>query len=211
MNLLFKVACVCSVLALLGACSTPEIKDNVAPEFVAENLHPVRNTGFENAYVLPGADLPGFASVTFLPMTSADVEIPQTTVSGTTRRDWQMTPEKEQKLATAWSEATGRAFADYPVEGSGALRISAELVRVASRRTASSAGAGAGAGYQSTGDVVEISVEFRISDDDSGQLLAVVRDRRNVASLQWGRAAGVDLVNLFNSWASLLHTRVSGR
>ena len=211
MNLLFKGACVCSVLALLVACSTPAVKDSVAPEFAAENLHPVSNTGFEHAYVLPGAELPGYASVNFLPMVSADVEIPQTTVSGTTRRDWQMTPEKEQKLATAWSDATGRAFADYPVEGSGTLRIGAELVRVASRRTASSAGAGVGGGFQSTGDVVEISVEFRIFDDDTGELLAVVRDRRNIASLQWGRAAGVDLVNLFSSWASLLHTRVSGR
>ncbi|MEE4282777.1 MAG: hypothetical protein V2I41_12595, partial [Pseudomonadales bacterium] len=95
----------CALLFLLGACSTPEIIETVAPEFAAENLHPVRNTGFENAYVLPGAELPAYASVSFLPLASADVDIPQTTVSGTLRRDWTMTAEKEQKLAAVWSEA----------------------------------------------------------------------------------------------------------
>mgnify|MGYP001823689101 CR=1 FL=1 len=53
--------------------------------------------------------------------------------------------------------------------------------------------------------------EFRLYDAQSGELLAVIRDRRTIGSLQWTRAAGVDIVNLFNSWAALLHTRVSGR
>lgn len=198
-------------LLLIGACSAPEVKDTVATEFAAEGLHPVAKTGFEEAYVLPGANLPAYAAVNFDPLQSADVQVTQTTVSGTTRSDWMMTPEKEEQLAAAWRDATGRAFAGYPREGDGELLVEAALTRVAPRRTASSAGTGVGAGYQSTGDVVEISVEIRMVNAASGELLAVVRDRRNVASLQWGRAAGVDLVNLFNSWASLLHTRVSGR
>lgn len=211
MKQLFKCALITVTALLLGACSSPEIRETVAEEFSAQNLHPVSNTGFEEAFVLPGANLPGYASVAFSALQSAEVDIPQTTVSGTTRRDWQMTPQKEAQLADIWRQATSRAFAAYPQDGEGALEVSAALTRVASRRTASGAGAGAGAGYQTTGDVVEVSAEFRIHDASTGQLLAVVRDRRSIASLQWGRAAGVDLTNLFNSWASLLHTRVSGR
>ena len=52
---------------------------------------------------------------------------------------------------------------------------------------------------------------FVVLANANDQLLAVIRDRRSIASLQWNRAAGADTVNLFNSWAALLHTRVSGR
>ncbi len=208
---LFLRFALASILLVACACSSPKMKESVATEFALENLHPVSKTGFEEAFALPDANLPGYASVAFSRLESADVDVPQTTISGTLRRDWQMTPEKEEKLAAVWRDASSRAFADYPRDGAGALQITAALTRVAPRRTSSSAGSGAGAGYQSTGDVVEISAEFRIHNAANGELLAVVRDRRNIASLQWGRAAGVDLVNLFNSWASLLHTRVSGR
>jgi hypothetical protein len=60
-------------------------------------------------------------------------------------------------------------------------------------------------------DTVDVSVEFRLYDQGSGELLAVIRDRRTIALAQWSRAAGIDMINLFNSWAALLHTRVSGK
>ncbi len=60
-------------------------------------------------------------------------------------------------------------------------------------------------------DSVDVAAEFRLYDDASGQLLAVIRDRRTLPGLSWTRMAGSDLANQFSRWAGLLHTRISGR
>lgn len=201
------------LLALfVGGCTTPSLEERVAPEFADEGLAPVRNSGFAEAFALPGADLPGYGKVQFTPMSLADLDVTQTTMSGTTRAQWQVTPAREVGLQDAWSAATARAFRDYPraEEGLGTLRIDAALTRVAPGRTATTATTAAGGMVQGTSDVVEVSAEFRLVDAASGQLLAVIRDRRAISSLQWTRTAGIDSVNLFNSWAALLHTRVTG-
>lgn len=202
-----------TVLAAISACSTPSIDEQPAAEFAAEGLHPVSGTGFEAAYVLPGANLPGYGVIRFEPFSSDAVEITQTTVTGTNRRDWQMTPEREDNLAQAWVKATGHAFRNYPrEEGSDqTLRVEAELTRVSPGRSTNTSSVAVGSSSSVNREVVNVSVEFRLFDEESGQLLAVVRDRQTIGSLQWTRSAGVDMANLFNSWAALLHTRVSGR
>jgi hypothetical protein len=201
------------LLALFVAgCATPTLDEGTAPEFAGEGLAAVRNSGFAEAYALPGANLPGYGTIDFSPMSLADLEVTQTTMSGTTRGQWLVTPEREAGLQQTWSEATARAFRDYPraEPGQGTLRVDAALTRVAPGRTASTATSASGAAVHGTSDIVEVSAEFRLVDAASGQLLAVIRDRRAISSLQWTRAAGIDSVNLFNSWAALLHTRVSG-
>ena len=200
-----------SLILLLAACTSPSLEEGVASEFSEEGLAAVRNSGFEEAFVPPGAQLPGYAEVTFPPMDFSRLQVTQTTVSGTTRGQWQMTPEREQGLRQSWEAATSRAFGDYPRGEGGELRIESSLVQVAPGRGTSSATSAAGTPMHGTSDVVNLSVEFRIFNNANDQLLAVIRDRRSIASLQWNRAAGADTVNLFNSWAALLHTRVSGR
>ncbi|MEH6588010.1 MAG: hypothetical protein V7720_15735 [Halioglobus sp.] len=210
---LVSVVATALALSILGACSTPAIDEQPAAEFAAEGLHPVSGTGFEAAYVLPEANLPSFSAVTFEAFRSADAEVTQTTVTGTNRRDWQMTAERQENLASAWSNATAHAFRDYPREESEIKRllVKAELTRVSPGRSGSTSSAAVGSASSAMRDVVNVSAEFRLFDESSGQLLAVVRDRQTIGSLQWTRAAGVDTANLFNSWAALLHTRVSGR
>lgn len=201
------------LLALfMAGCASPTLEEGAAPEFTGEGLSPVRNSGFAEAYALPGANLPAYGIMDFSPMSVAGLEVTQTTMSGTTRGQWAVTPEREAGLQQTWADATARAFRDYPRAdpGQGTLRIDAALTRVAPGRTASTATSASGAMVQGTSDIVEISAEFRLLDAASGQLLAVIRDRRAISSLQWTRAAGIDSVNLFNSWAALLHTRVSG-
>jgi hypothetical protein len=63
----------------------------------------------------------------------------------------------------------------------------------------------------SSQDVVEISMEFRLYNQASGDLLAVIRDSRTMVSVAMSRTAPVGVETMFNSWAALLHTRVSGR
>lgn len=213
MNKLCKIISMVPMVLWLSACSTPSLEEQPAQEFTAEGLHQVSGTGFETAYVLPGANLPGYGDIRFDRFSSADVEVTQTTVTGTNRRDWQMTPERQDNLAQAWANATAHAFRDYPREqGSDQrLRVQAELTRVSPGRSATTSSVAVGSSMSANREVVNVSAEFRLIDTNSGQLLAVVRDRQTIGSLQWTRAGGVDMANLFNSWAALLHTRVSGR
>ena len=202
-----------TLMSALTACGGPSLKEEPSVEFSNEGLHPVRSSGFEEAYARPDANLTSYKVVNIPALRTADVKITSTVVSGTTRRDWQMTPEREANLQQSWADAMNRAFADYEPGTSGdrVLRITAELTRVIPGRSSGTATTAGGQVVMGSGDTVDIAVEFRLYDQADDDLLAVIRDRRTIASLQWSRAAGVDMVNLFNAWARLLHTRVSGR
>jgi hypothetical protein len=203
------------LLAMLTACSQPPtMQQQPSTEFAAEGLHPVKSSGFETAYVRPNANLASYRAINVDKMDVTNVHIPNTTAPGTMRRDWQITPERETNLQNAWARATDRTFASYARASTGdeVLRITAALTRLTPGRSSSAVGvAGSGAASGTSQDTVDVSAEFRLYDQASGDLLAVIRDRRTIAMLQWSRAAGMDMVNLFNSWAALLHTRVSGR
>ncbi|RLQ22843.1 DUF3313 family protein [Seongchinamella sediminis] len=200
-------------LSLLVACSTPRVEQQPATEFASAGLHRASDTGFESAFILPQANLPAYGEVLFEPFNAGDVEVSTTTQTGTTRRDWQMTAEREDKLVAAWRNATRHAFADYPRTGEAGKRlaVAAALTRLSPGRATNTSAASPGSSVSSNRDVVHVSIEIRLFDGESGQLLAVVRDRQSVGAAQWSRAAGTDMTNLFNSWAALLHTRVSGR
>ena len=213
MSLFRPLLPLCAALFLAGGCASPSVEQEAAPEFEAEGLHRVTSSGFESAYIRPGAGLSEYGAVHVDDLSTSSLEVTQTTVSGTNRRDWQVTPERQQRLVEAWAAATARVFADYPrqAEGKGTLRIQTSLTRVAPGRASSVNTTVGGAPIHGSSDVVDVSVEFRLLDANDGELLAVIRDRRTIGSLQWTRASGVDIVNLFNSWAALLHTRLSGR
>ena len=84
------------LLALfMAGCASPTLEEGAAPEFAGEGLSPVRNSGFAEAYALPGANLPAYGIMDFSPMSVAGLEVTQTTMSGTTRGQWAVTPERE--------------------------------------------------------------------------------------------------------------------
>ncbi len=207
----------CAVLGLLVAlagCSTPEVAEQAAPEFAADGLHVVRGTGFEQAYVLPDAGLAQYRVLDIEPMDAAGVEFSNTNIPGTTRRNWTMTAQRADALQRSWESSMNRAFSDYDLSGTGdsVLRISARLTQVAgSRSVEGSSTLPTGRNNATTMDSVAVSAEFRMHDADSGQLLAVVRDRRTVPLTAWTRGSGANLSQLFSSWSNLLHTRVAGR
>jgi len=209
-NLLFSFA----LLASLSACSqVPVVEDTPSTEFSTEGLHPVSASGFTAAYALPGADLPAYRTVHIETLELGNIETGTTTVNATLRRDWQMTPEREAALQQTWAQSMDNAFRGYErsTSGDSTLRITAEITRVAPGRPSANT---VGGGFQAMGssqDVVEIFMEFRCYNQDSGQLLAVIRDSRTMISQSMSRTAPVAVQTMFNSWAALLHTRVSGR
>lgn len=200
-------------IALLNGCAEPALKDQVSSEFATQELYPVKNSGFAEAFVRRDANLASYHSVHISPLGVSDIDIPNTMVAGTLRRDWQMTAERQIALQEAWSNAMNQAFASYlrATDGSRVLRIDSGLTRIApGRPTATTIGADL-LPMGSSQDVVEIWVEFRLYDASEERLLAVIRDNRTLTSMQMSRTAPATVKLLFGSWAALLHTRVSGK
>ncbi len=200
------------IAVLVTACA-PGIEQEASSEFSAEELYPVRGSGFAQAFVRRDAGLASYREVIVEPLGVADIDIPRTAVAGTLRRDWQMTPEKEAGLTAEWGRAMNRAFSGYPrvASGQGVVRIAARLTRIAPGRPTATTIGGELQPPGSTQDAVEISAEFRLYDDANGRLLAVIRDTRSIISVSMSRTAPVTVVKLFGSWAATLHTRISGK
>jgi hypothetical protein len=203
------------IFLLIGtACAqAPAVQEQISSEFSAEGLHPVNSSGFAAAYVRPDAKLPSYRTVNIETLELDNIDVSRTAVAGTLRRNWQMTPDREAALREVWSRAMDRAFSGYQRASSGdnTLRISASMTRVAPGRPTATT---VGRDLQPRGssqDVVEISMEFRLYNQASGDLLAVIRDSRTMVSVAMSRTAPVGVETMFNSWAALLHTRVSGR
>jgi hypothetical protein len=203
-----------ALLATMTACAGPPVvQEQPSSEFSAEGLHPVSSSGFAAAYVRPDAKLSSYRIVNIETLELDNIDVSRIAVAGTLRRNWQMTPEREAALQQVWARAMDRSFSGYQRASSGdnTLRISASMIRVApGRPTATTVGRDLQP-MGSSQDVVEISMEFRLYNQASGELLAVIRDSRTMVSVAMSRTAPVGVETMFNSWAALLHTRVSGR
>lgn len=200
------------VLFTLGACTTPTLQDQPTSEFAPARLYPVQSSGFGQAFVSRNAGLSSYRVLDIQALDFTDVKLNQRVVPGTRRSDWQLTPEREAALQRAWQEAMDRAFNSYGRAGSGdkVLRITARLVSVLPGRPTSTT---IGRQLQppgSTQDAMEIAVEFRLYELAGGELLAVIRDSRTITTIALSRTGPASVDRLFGSWASLLHTRVSG-
>ena len=201
------------LLGLLTACATePTVTEQPSGEFAEEGLYEVSGSGFATAYARRDVRLADYRKVNIELLQAADADMSRTPVGGTLRRDWQMTPEREAALQGLWSESMERSFSAYgrADSGEGVLRIAAAMTRVAPGRPTATT---VGGGFQAQGssqDVVEIFMEFRLYDQASWDLLAVIRDSRTMVSMAMSRTAPAGVRTMFNSWAALLHTRVSG-
>ena len=198
---------------VLAACAAPQMEDKVSGEFAAEGLYPVKHSGFAEAFARRNAGLANYRQVDIEALGVADIDIPNTVVAGTLKRDWEMTPQRQASLQQAWAEAMGQAFSSYAkaASGDGVLRIAAKLIRIAPGMATAATVGGALQPAGSSRDAIEISAEFRLYNAGDGSLLAVIRDSRTVTSVAMSRTSPIAMKLLFESWAALLHTRVSGK
>jgi hypothetical protein len=90
------------------------------------------------------------------------------------------------------------------------MRLESELTDITPGRSSGSATTAGGQRVAGSADSVDISAEFRLYDQASGDLIAVIRDRQTLPSMMWTRTGGSDMSNQFSRWAGLLHTRISG-
>lgn len=203
--------CLVSCL-LLAACAAPSFEETPASEFGDAQLYPVKSTGFKEVYARRDAGLADYRQIRPQDLDVADVSFSGPLLSGTTAGQWSITERRGETLQGAWRSAIDLAFKDYQQveEGENVLRIEPRLVAV-QRRNASVTGTSP-TGLQTTRrDSISVFIEIRLYDLASGQLLSVVRDNRDRHTDEWTLGSGQHMVNLFNSWTSLLQARISGR
>lgn len=209
-----RLSLILALFAIITACApAPTVTSEPAAEFSDQGLYKVSASGFSSAYARPDARLSEYHAVHIEKMKLDDIDVPNTVVGGTLRRDWQMTEERMNALQSVWDRAMQRTFSSYQLLGAGepALRISAEITRVAPGRPSATTIGGGAQPVGSSQDVIEVFVEFRLLDQPSGELQAVIRDSRTMLSIAMSRTGPAAMQTMFNSWAALLHTRISGR
>jgi hypothetical protein len=219
MQLLTRFTAMLAGLLLLSACSSgPTLDERQSSEF--PGLNKVTGTGFKEVWSRPGADLPGYPTLDISPMQSANVKVIQPDSSSRIRhKEWQMTPERQQALAKAWDEAMHQAAERHGLTIGGTdrrvLRVDATLTEVAPAANFDDIQGSPGRTTVYTENSGRAAVEIRLHDEASGELLSVIRDRRDIgASMMWTRAnsitASADARRLLDSWADTLTRRISG-
>lgn len=209
----YTTICLVVLLGLATACSTPVMEKKASGEFAAEGLYPVKYSGFAEAYARPGASLASYRKVDIQALDVSNIAIPDTLIAGTLKRDWEITPQRQAALQQSWETAMEKAFSRYgqAVSGAGVLRIEAKLTQIApGRATATTLGMGLQPAGSSR-DALEVQAEFRLLDGGDGSLLAVIRDSRTISSVAMSRTTPITMRLLLESWAALLHTRISGK
>jgi hypothetical protein len=206
-----------SLALLLNACAgTPELSEKPSEEF--PGLYAVSNSGFNEAWARPDSELASYDIIEVSGLRSAGAEVVQPGGSSRLSGDWELTPERQQALAAAWREAMTSAAQRGGLDSSGrgekVLRVDARLTRIAPRADFSQSQQSAGRTTVFTEDSGEASIEIRLRDRGSDELLVVIRDRRRVGPRMWSQAntitATADLRSLFNSWSNQLVTRIRG-
>ncbi len=199
--------------ALLAGCTQPAFQQQPAAEFAGEDLYPVRDTGFREAYARRDADLAQYRAVVIEPLQLEHTQLISAGGSGVAGVNWQITPKRAEVLGREWKNAMDGAFADYGRGDTGqqALRITSTLTQVVQRGRVSGGLGNAGSLPIVSSETADVFMEWRLYGQPGGELLGVVRDDRSIPAPQWSLADGANMANLFRPWAALLHTRVAGR
>jgi hypothetical protein len=201
---------------IVSACTgTPTLEEKPSSEFAG--LNKVSSSGFKEAWARPGAGLANYKVVDITPLISANAEIRQPNTSSIKRKDWQLTPSRQEALARDWSTALTNAADKRGLDSSGAgekvLRIDAQLTHIAPSANLQQEQKSPGRSTVYTEDSGDASIEIRLYDQASNELLVVIRDKRRVGPQVWGRAstvsASADVRNLFNSWSNQLLSRIT--
>lgn len=203
-----------AILMTVTACqNTPHIQTGEDAEVLNGNLTRVDHSAARLAYIDPDADLGKYTAIMLTPLGVENVEVvqPSTSFRQSGGSDWQLTDADKQRLQTDFAQAMqqqlategGYTLVDAP--GDNVLIIRAILTRIApnapkddnrSRPVGRSKIVTEGAGS------LDVMVTFM--DSETGEVLALAKDRRSGSSL-WGINNSVtnaaEVRRAFNAWA----------
>jgi hypothetical protein len=217
MNKLHRALGFLAVTIISTACTgTPTLEDEPSAEFAG--LNKVSSSGFREAWARPNAGLAQYKIIQISNLSSANAEIQQPSSSKRIRKDWELTPERQQALARGWSDAMIAAADKHGIniggDGEKVLRVDAEITRIAPSADLEQAQASTGITRVYTEDSGEASIEIRLYDQGSNTLLVVIRDRRRIGAQMWANAstqlAAANMRNLLNTWANQVLLRITG-
>ncbi|WOJ95611.1 DUF3313 family protein [Congregibacter brevis] len=209
-------------LALLVGCAEqPSIQTGEDAEVIMGGLAKVDNSRADLAYIDPNADYARYTKVFIVPLDVDNVEIIQPDTSGSMvnryNREWELTDSDKAKLQSSFQESMAKALTDggaFEIAeqgGDDVIKLEAMITQIApsapkddqmSRTTARSTVITEGGG--------SMSLAIMLADGDSGEPLAIIKDRRtSTNSTMWGINNSVtnmaEVRRNFNSWAKQIH------
>lgn len=204
-----------ALAAMLAGCAQPTIQTGEGADTVG-NLNKVDNARVAMAYVDPDADYTRYSRIYISPLDMDNVEIIQPDRSSGMvnryNREWELTDVDKQRFQAAFRDVMERELSKdgaYGIADGGAddvLVVVGQVTQIApsapkddfdSRTTGRSRVYTEGAG--------SISIAIAFEDGDSGEVLAIIKDRRNSNSSNWGLNNSVtnmsEVRRAFSSWA----------
>jgi len=214
----FLLPAACAALLLLGACAgEPRIQRGSDAEVIMGSLNRVDNAGVDLAYADPLVDYRRYERLRIRPLNLDHVRIvqPEGHTPGTRLRStWVLTEEDRQSLQESFArimrrELSGDGFTLTDEAGPDVMDIEAMLTRIApnapkddlkSRGSARTVIYTQGAG--------SVSIKVTLRDAQSGEILALLEDRRDGETTAWGLNDRVrnqaEVRRIFSLWAQRL-------
>jgi hypothetical protein len=208
--------------ALMAGCAgDPTVQTGPDAETIMDGkLTRVDNSVSQLAYLDPTADYARYRAVYIAPLGVDDIEIIQPSASSSAinryNREWELTDEDRQ-----WLKDTFRASMEKTVTAGGAYSIAdsrGDDVIVVDAMITQIAPAGPRDDAQTrnvprsrvyTEGAGGMSIAMAITDGDSGEILALIKDTRNSRNASWGVNNRVtnqaEVRRNFDSWGRRLH------
>lgn len=219
-----RAALAISALGLLAACAgEPTVQTGPDAETVMDgSLARVDNTRGALVYIDPDADYARYRKVRILPLDVDDIEIIQgsrgTSMINRYNREWELTDSDRERLREEFRDSMESSIADggeFEItddDGDDVLRLEAMVTRIAPTGPRDDmASRGTSRSYVITDGAGSISVAMLLTDGDSGEVLAVIKDTYNSQNnVNWGINNSVtnlaELRRAFNSWGRRLQS-----
>lgn len=201
---------------LVGCSSEPTVRTGQEAETVMGSLNRVDNVRADMAYIDPSIDYRNYHLVRVLPLNLDHVEIIQPnssySIKNRSSRDWTLTDADRANLANAFQETFVSAidrtegFSMTEQTGEGVLAIEAMVTRIAPTAPKDdSASRGAGRNVVYSQGAGSMSVTFTVTDDHSGEVLALMKDTRSGQHTFWGpnnRVSNLaEVRRMLNQWS----------
>jgi hypothetical protein len=205
---------------LIGCAGEPTIQTGEDAETVMGNLNRVDNSRAQLAYVDPAADYSRYSKVQVQPLDLDNVEIIQpstaSSISNRYNREWELTDGDREKLQAAFREVMEAELTkngDFSLSETGGddvITLSAMLTQIAPnapKDDIASRGSARTRVYSDGSGSISIAIAF--ADGDSGEVLALIKDRRRGNNNTWTVNNAVtnmaDVRRTFRTWAMQIH------
>jgi hypothetical protein len=215
----------CAVASLFACAGEPTVQTGEDAETIMGTLNRVDNSRADLVYVDPSVDFGRYERIRLLPLGVDNVEIiqpPGSSISTRINRDWELTDADKARLQREFAEAmereltrkNGYALTDETADD---VLVVESMITQLAPTAPKDANRTAGRGEVYTEGAGAISIAVVLADAESGEVLALIKDRYATQN-NWGVNNSVtnlaDVRRAFSRWAGQMRTaldRVHGK